>query len=98
MKKEKQTTKEERMKEYEAKRKLEMTNWEDLSIDQKIERMRGIIKNTERVSQSNAKELNELNAIFSEHQHKDNDILIKYKKYGYGMGECESAQKAENYF
>ena len=92
--------KEQQDKEYEARRKLEMTNWEDLTIEQKIERMKDIVKTNGNTALRASREVKQIKEDFSEHLHKDGKIWVEYKKYGRGsgMGVCESAVRAENYF
>ena len=88
-------------KEQEAREKLRMTNWEDLEVEQKIERMREIVKNnTYRANNAN-QDINILKDEFDSHSHCNDKLVIDYKKYksGIASGECSGIpRQAENYF
>ena len=74
-------------------RELRNKAWEDLKIDEKIERIREIIKNDQERNNRNWSELHRKVNKLNQHSHKDNEIVVPLKEIGYGLGGCEESAK-----
>lgn len=87
-------------KEREEREKLRMTNWEDLNVDQKIDRMKEYVQSNTRLAGDANRSINGLKDSFKKHIHKDGRIYTEYSGYDNAgsQGVCESSRQAQNYF
>ncbi len=81
---------------------LRKTPWDALSVDQKLERMREIVKETERVARWHSRALQDLQEQIGrlhEHAHADGRVMIPaIPKHSGGFGAEACEQKVEGYF
>ena len=83
--------------------KSDQTTWNALDSDQKIERMRGILKDLQHTVEWHSRRFQELSeqiSALNEHAHTDGKVMIpiKSKRRGtVGEGECQKA-KVQGWF
>ena len=84
------------------RRRLNQTPWKDLTIEQKVERMREIIKQLERSHQWHSQRMQDLNshlAALNEHGHQDGKVMIPIlRNQGYGIPGEPQEKKVEGWF
>lgn len=74
-------------------------NWEDISSDEKIERMREIIKNlTGSVSRAQA-DIHKIKMSFKTHSHEGTTVVVPYSEYDNGgLAGIAASLSNGNYF
>ena len=89
--------------EMRERRRLNQTAWKDLTIEQKFDRMREVIKQFERSSQYHSQRIQDVTshlAALDEHAHVDGKVVIPvvgaHRQPGYGA-EIQ-AEKVEGWF
>jgi len=70
--------------------KKEQKPWVEISADEKIERLREVIKELQRRSSIKHRELNSFKEKFFNHQHYNGEIISKMERYDRGgeVGLC----------
>ena len=87
--------------EMEKARILREKGWDELKVDEKMERMREIVKQNNIGANRQLLDLSKVVSKFENHSHKDNgDIVIPFqdKGFGLGMGEVSSGMKPEKIY
>lgn len=87
---------------WEAEQKLRRTPWDALTADQKIERIREIIKNLQHSNYYWMDKAEKLERAFYDHQHLTDGKIIKIMNRNDGIGglgsTTASLNAVENYF
>jgi len=92
----------ERCDKMEAERKLRNTAWQDLTVEQKMERMREQIKNSRSGQQSQLTEHGQSIDKLKGHSHQDNKIVIPLEENRRGLnalcGTSRMMPEGKEYF
>ena len=88
-------TKEEQ-EQYKKEEELRNKSWEELDINEKVERMRIAIKQKEsRLSRQVSRVDKDVSSLIK-HSHKDNgDIVVPLRESCYGEGGCEQSLSSQ---
>ena len=71
--------------------------WVDITADEKIERLREIIKGLQQAVGRNQTDINKVKDNFKNHSHSEKGILVPYNEYGgSGLGLVGESAKSAN--